>query len=96
MFKSIYQGNGEQSCVKAMFGALLSRTLFPTHIPRLDLHQVVVVGPRRGCCACVLQLFMSVWVQEIVQVGTTKQCNPVILSSVVRLSFLVGDIICQT
>jgi hypothetical protein len=33
MFKSIYQGNGEQSCVKATFGALLSRMLFPAHIP---------------------------------------------------------------
>jgi hypothetical protein len=28
---------------------------------RLDLRQVIVVGPRRGCSAHALQLFMSVW-----------------------------------
>jgi hypothetical protein len=72
MFKSIYQGNGEQSCVKTTFKQRLELSSVERYSLlislRLDLHQVIIVGPRQGCGTRALQLFMSVWVQGIVQV----------------------------
>jgi hypothetical protein len=61
MFKSIYQGNGKQSCVKATFGALLSRMLFPTHIPAVRSSSSHCCGSMaRLRCTCITTVHVSV------------------------------------
>jgi hypothetical protein len=74
-----------------------SLLIFP-QLTTKDLRHVIVVGPWWGCGTSALQLFMSRWVKGIVQVGITAWSgylpyhSPIIFSTIVRLSSVVGGI----